>query len=154
MKTAPRAAFSLLEVMLATAILLGCVIVLAELASIGREHANSAHELGIAQRLCENKLNEILAGIAPLEDAENLPLEEDDGWVYSVATQATPYNGLTAVQVTVARDPASGQRPREFSLLRWVASSGGSFDASALPESPADPSDLPESPSMQPEGFP
>ena len=33
--------FTLLEVLLATGLLLGCVIVLAELAAIGREHANA-----------------------------------------------------------------------------------------------------------------
>ena len=65
-----RSGFSLMEVLLATAILLGSVIVLGELAGIGRQNANSAEELATAQRLCQNKLNEILAGLTSLEPVE------------------------------------------------------------------------------------
>jgi len=120
MKRPARAAFSLLEVLLATGILLGCVTILAELAAIGREHANSAHELATAHRLCANKLSELLSSAATVEEIENLPLEEEEGWVYSVAVEATAQVGLAALRVTVARDPSSGQRSREFTLVRWI----------------------------------
>ena len=151
MKPPLRAAFSLLEVMLATAILLGCVIVLAELANIGREHADAAHELGIAQRFCENKLNEMLAGIMPIEEVDATPLEEEDGWLYSVTLESTPHDGLMAVRVTVSRDPATGQRAREFSLVQWVAADAGAIDWWAVPEPPTS---LPDPPARQMEELP
>ncbi len=53
--------------MLATSILLACLIVLGELASVGRRHARDAEQLTAAQLLCRSRLNEILAGAAPLE---------------------------------------------------------------------------------------
>ena len=62
-----RAAFSLLEVMLAAGILLACLIVLGELASVGRRHARDAEQLTAAQLLARSRLNEVLAGAAPLE---------------------------------------------------------------------------------------
>ena len=53
--------------MLATSILLACLIVLGELASVGRRHARDAEQLTAAQLVCRSRLNEILAGAAPLE---------------------------------------------------------------------------------------
>jgi Tfp pilus assembly protein PilV len=79
-----RAGFSLMEVLLATSMLLASVIVLGELAGIGRRHASAARELATAQILCENKLNEILAGAAPLTAVDGEPLEEEPGWIYTV----------------------------------------------------------------------
>lgn len=152
MRRTRRTAFSLLEVMLATAILLGCVIVLAELASIGNEHANAARDFGTAHRLCQNKLNELLSGIAPLEEVESAPLEEEEGWVYTVALQATSQPGLAALKVTVSRDPALGPRTRDFTLVQWVPYSGATSDELSVPEEPID--DLPGPPAMQPEGLP
>jgi type II secretory pathway pseudopilin PulG len=69
-----RVGFSLIEVILATAILLGSVIVLSELAGIGRRQSNRAEIATIAQQNCETLLNEILLGLRPLEAIENEPL--------------------------------------------------------------------------------
>ena len=73
----PRSGISLMEVILATAILLGSVVVLSELAGIGRRQSNRSAELSEAQRLCEWKLNEMLAGIAPIEPVTDAPFEDD-----------------------------------------------------------------------------
>ena len=62
-----RRGFSLLEVLLASSILLGCVIVLGHLAYLGRRNARAALDSSTAQILCESKMGELLAGIAPLE---------------------------------------------------------------------------------------
>lgn len=69
-----RSGFSLLEVILATAILLGSVIVLSELAGIGRRQSNRAEMATVAQQNCETVLNEILLGLRPLETIEDEPL--------------------------------------------------------------------------------
>ena len=61
------AGFSLLEVMLATSILLTCLIVLGQLASVGRRHARDAEQLRSPSYLCRSRYSEILAGAAPLE---------------------------------------------------------------------------------------
>lgn len=69
-----RSGFSLIEVILATAILLGSVIVLSRLAGLGRTYAQDAADLAQAQRICENTLNEIVLGLRPLSPAEDEPL--------------------------------------------------------------------------------
>src|SRR5262245_33078232 len=48
-----RAGFSLMEVLMATSMLLASVIVLGELAGIGRRNASAARELATAEILCE-----------------------------------------------------------------------------------------------------
>lgn len=73
-QAARRAGFSLMEVILATAILLGSVIVLSELAGMGRRQSLRGRDLAEAQQLCESTLNEILTGLRPLEPVEQEPL--------------------------------------------------------------------------------
>ena len=150
MTATDRSGFSLMEVLLATAILLGSVIVLGELAAIGRQHANSAEELATAQRLCQNKLNEILAGLTSLEPVEAEPLEmmlldeeiagenesapatESEGeptWLHSVEIEPSNDIGLVAVRVTVwlaeydehaVEEDDDVARRGAFSLVRWM----------------------------------
>jgi len=69
-----RSGFSLIEVILATAILMGSVIVLARLAGMGREQAHKAALHTTAQQLCENTMNELLLGLRPLELIDAQPL--------------------------------------------------------------------------------
>jgi len=69
-----RHGFSLIEVILATAILLGSVVVLSELAGIGRRQANRAERIAEAQRLCALTLHEMLLGLRPIETVERDPL--------------------------------------------------------------------------------
>ena len=59
--------------------MLGSVIVLSELAGIGRRQSNRAETATIAQQNCENLLNELLLGVRPLlpiEDEPLLPVED------------------------------------------------------------------------------
>jgi len=70
----PRRGFSLIEVIMATAILLGSVVVLSRLAGLGSTYAQNTEQMSLAQRICENTLNELLLGIRPLVPAESAPL--------------------------------------------------------------------------------
>jgi len=71
-----RSGFSLIEVILATAILMGSVVVLGELAGIGRRQAQRGRDLAAAHERCELLLNELLLGQRPLAPAEREPLLE------------------------------------------------------------------------------
>lgn len=78
-KAADRGGFSLLEVILATAMLMGAAVVLSRLAGMGREQSQAAQTLDQAQRICERTLNELLLGARPLvlgEDQPLLPLDQ------------------------------------------------------------------------------
>ncbi len=73
-----RTGFSLIEVILATAILMGSVLVLSELAGIGRRQSRRAGLHAQARQLCEQTLNEVLTGERPgvlVEDQPLLPPE-------------------------------------------------------------------------------
>ena len=134
-----RDGFSLMEVLMATSILLASVIVLGELAGIGRRQASAARELATAQILCENKLNEILAGAARWAEVDDEPIEEHSGWMYSVEIEPRPRTepagppGLVALKVTVAPEESQRRRletehhaAKEFSLVRWARQPAGS----------------------------
>lgn len=123
-----RTGFSLLEVMLATSILLASLIVLGELASVGRRHARDAEQLTAAQFLCRSRLNEILAGAAPLESQAAGEVPELPGWSWKIQVESLGRYGLSSVTVTVARvPPATLETPtavggKSFSLTRWIHS--------------------------------
>jgi prepilin-type N-terminal cleavage/methylation domain-containing protein len=115
-----RRGFSLLEVLLASSILLGCLIVLSELASIGRRHVCDAEDLITAERICQTKVNEIVAGLQEPVAVEYAEVEDEPGWFYSVETEPVRQHGLIAVRVTVTQDAADTPWPQEFALVRWV----------------------------------
>ncbi len=69
-----RAGFSLLEVIIATAILMGSAVVLSRLAGMGREQANKAARYTTAQQICEQTLHEVLLGLRSVEPVEKIPL--------------------------------------------------------------------------------
>lgn len=68
------AGFSLLEVILATALLMGAAVVLSRLAGMGREQSQAARTLDALQGVCERTLGELLLGLRPLVPAEDQPL--------------------------------------------------------------------------------
>ena len=133
-----RGGFSLLEVILALAILTGAIAVLGEALRLGMRNAQLARDLTQAQLLCESKLAEIAAGLTPADTVS--PTQFDcvvgDGrtvWLYSIALGDTEEEGLNLVCVTVSQDPTTEKRPVEFSLFRWIPDA----NAQALAESAA-----------------
>lgn len=131
-----RGGFSLMEVLLASSILLACLIVLGELAGVGRRHARDAEQLSAAQLACRSRLNEILSGAAPLESQEASELAELPGWSLAVQVESLGNFGLSSVTVTASRaSPAALETPegstgKYFSLTRWVHASAPETTAS------------------------
>lgn len=145
--------FSLIEVILATAILLGSVVVLSQLAGIGRTHAQNAQSLSQVQRICENTLNEVLLGIRPLAPVEAAPLlpvaveeplDEPQGeilaparnqdrltrstdsarWLHTIRIEPEQGTpGLSSLTVEVMEARRSGSRRIRFALTRWIRQS-------------------------------
>ncbi len=120
-----RRAFSLLEVILALAILAGAVVVLGELARQGLESTRIARDLTYAQLLCESKLAELVSGVEipePVQDAPVALLEVPgtSSWLYSVDVVETGEEGLVSVWVTVTQDPTTERRPVRCTLVRWM----------------------------------
>lgn len=140
MRPSRRRGFSLLEVLLATGILIGSSIVLMELASIGMRHAASARDLSQAQLICQTKLNEIVAGVTPAETARPMPYEDDPRWTYWVTVQPTERVGLVLLEVGVAQELIPNKQTNRFSLVRWIRDPKGEDDgASPVTPAPAGP---------------
>ena len=124
-----QAGFSLLEVILALALLGGAIAVLGEAGRQALRNAQVARDLSHAELLCESKLSEILAGITPASAVGNTAFDSattasidpgEPAWLYSIETGATDENGLIYVRVTVTRDLPANQHPVKFSLVRWM----------------------------------
>ncbi len=120
MRRSRRRGFSLLEVLLATGILIGSSIVLMELASIGIRHAAGARDLAQMQRICQSKLNEIVIGVAPAETVRPMPCDEVPSWTYWVNLRPTDRPGLVMLEVGVSKDMKSRRSTSRFTLVRWI----------------------------------
>jgi prepilin-type N-terminal cleavage/methylation domain-containing protein len=115
-----RRGFSLIEVLLASALLLGAVVVLGELAHLGIRNSAKARDLTTAEFLCRSTMNEVISQIIPADKVEDTPLASTPGWNYSVDFLPLEQPGLAALRVTVTEDLPEGKKPITFSLVRWV----------------------------------
>jgi prepilin-type N-terminal cleavage/methylation domain-containing protein len=129
-----RSAFTLLEVILALAILVGALAVLGELADQGLTNARSAATLAEAQLLCESKMAEVAAGIVPASTVSGATLETDPAWSYSIIAEPTLDEGLIAVRVTVYETLPAEKRPTEYALVRWMIDPTYAAEAAASTE--------------------
>ena len=117
------AAFTLLEVILALAILAGAVAVLGEVMSIAGRSAADAQAESQAQLLASSVMDEMLTGRIDLDSQTRQPLETESAipWVYSVALGDTTLDGLMSVEVLVEQDVEKQFRPVKYRLIRWYA---------------------------------
>jgi prepilin-type N-terminal cleavage/methylation domain-containing protein len=123
-----RDGFSLLEVILALAILAGAIAVLGEAGRQAVRNAAAARDMARAQLLCETVLSELVTGVLAPDAVEKMPFDvesealdpDEPAWLYSIETAETDETGLISVRVTVTRDLPPAQHPVEFSLVRWM----------------------------------
>ncbi len=131
-RSAASAGLSLLEVILAIAILGGSIAVIGELVRLGARQAEEARELTIAQLLCESKLEEIAAGVIAPEAVGDVPFDLDPRWSYSIEVGSLDNPDL--LQVTVMAQQVDGSReiPLYYSLTRWILDPNLELELSAL----------------------
>jgi prepilin-type N-terminal cleavage/methylation domain-containing protein len=130
-KNAP-AGFSLLEVIVATALLALSGYLLFDLATVGRHHAKSIDRQSTAQLACQSRMNEILTGIRPVKEVRAEDLPEMPGWAWSVELDSIrDYPDILEITVTIREateeekqeqqiDEEANDRAWSFSLVRWV----------------------------------
>jgi len=114
-----RRGFSLLEVMLATGILLGSVVVLGELARLGSRNVQAACAETEAERLAQSVLSQVTAAGGIPEQAVGQPIENTPGWLYSIEIEPLDRPALSALRITVAQDLPDEKQPIRFTLVRW-----------------------------------
>ena len=116
-------AFTLLEVILALAILAGAIAVLGEVMSIAGRSAADAQAEAQAHLLAGSVMDEILTGMIDFNSQTRQSLETDSAipWVYSATLGDTTLDGLTSVEVLVEQDIEKQFRPVKYRLLRWYS---------------------------------
>jgi len=115
-----RSGLSLLETILAIAILGMAIAIVGEFVRVGTIAAASARDTTMAQLLCEGKLAELTSGLQPLTSANNTPVEVAPDWQYSVQVQNSSQSGLLMIGVTVTNASTQTARPVSVTLYRWM----------------------------------
>ena len=113
-------AFTVLEIILALAILAGSLAALGEVIRVANQQSVEARELTEAQLLAASKMAEITSGFAAAESVDPTQLESDPDWTYSVGIETIPDSALLAVKVTVTQNLNEAQSPISFSLVCWL----------------------------------
>jgi prepilin-type N-terminal cleavage/methylation domain-containing protein len=103
-----RSGFSLLEVLIASAIFLISIAVLVQLLNLTGERALEVQQLSRASQLSQSKLAEVISGAVSLS-SQSGDFDEDPDWHWQVqAEQDSSITGLWRVQVKVSRDMGDG----------------------------------------------
>ncbi len=118
--------FSMLEILLALAILGGALAVLSQIVGTGADSASSARDLAIARLICQAKLAEtLISGLTPVTIPSS-PVSSPDSssstnFLYAVAVAPASLDGMLAIRVSVqAEDPNGGPPIANYSLTRWI----------------------------------
>ena len=99
-------AFTLLEVIIALAILAGAVALLSQVSGSASRNANHARAETQAQLLAHSILNEMLVGLIQASDVSRQPVELEEG--------------LNSIEITVEQDLEEQFNPVKYQLFRWI----------------------------------
>jgi len=117
-----RGAFTLLEIVLALAILAGALAALGEVMRSADENAARARDETQAQIIAASILDELVSGARILDSIERAEYDPtmDPPWFYSIIIEPTAYDALIAVRVLVEQQTDVRSRPIRFELVRWL----------------------------------
>lgn len=117
-----RGAYTLLEVLIATAVLVVGLIAVFSVSRAAQKKSVDASELAAAQLAAQTLLNELLAAEEPIRPIAFRPLEGLRFWKIAVNVHPTPENDLLAVLITSQKFTPQGDMPTgvPYHLVRWV----------------------------------
>lgn len=115
--------FSLLEIVLALAILAGALAALGEVMRLGDQNAELARDETQAEMLADSVMSELVGGarLVGNVDASAFDLATEPQWLYSIVVEPTEYVELVAVRVSVTQDLPPELHPARCDLVRWFA---------------------------------
>jgi type II secretion system protein I len=116
------AAFSLLEVILALAILAGAIAALGEVMRLGDQNAGLARDESEAEMLANSVMSELVSGSRQVQavSAATFDMTADPAWTYAITVDPTDYDALVSVRVSVAQQLAAELHPAHCDLVRWL----------------------------------
>lgn len=128
--------FSLLEVIIATAILAASAVMLMSLFSTGDRHMARADERSIAQMLCQSRLHELIANPSQILPVEADIFRQYPGWAWSLDVQPTSLEGFVYLRISVTRIPGM---ETGANLELATSSDEGAADVNSLAGIPEEP---------------
>ncbi len=115
-----RRGLSLLEVVIAVAILAGALSVLSEVVRRGSQAATRANFEQQALIRCESVMNEVLAGLVELTTLEAQPFFDDESWTYDVIVNGPDELSLVELTTCVQHVNSAGIKNADVKLTRLV----------------------------------
>jgi prepilin-type N-terminal cleavage/methylation domain-containing protein len=114
--------FSLLEIILALAILAGSLAALGEVMRLADQNAALTRDESEAQILAASVMDELISGARQLMAVTRTPFmyDTEPQWLYSIAIEQTGYEQLVAVRILVEQDVDPKLQPARFELVRWL----------------------------------
>lgn len=135
-----RKGLSLLEVIIATAILSGAGFVLFSIIGLGAKYARRAEAITLAHHFAQTLLDEAIAQPDNIGRDRTETILEAPEWSYRIST--VPLDDPALVQVTIEIFPTqeasadsapSGDSPFRYSLSRWIRIPAPISEGSELP---------------------
>ena len=114
------AGLTLLEIVLSLAIFFAAVVTLAQLAWTGSRAAVQARLRTQATIRCETKLNEVLAGVEPMQSVSGTPFPDDAQWTWSQTVSGSSHPELMQIDLTVAHRGTSSLANVAVTIRRWA----------------------------------
>jgi prepilin-type N-terminal cleavage/methylation domain-containing protein len=115
-----RRGLSLMEVVLALAILGVALAMIGELIRIGSRAGEAARDDMEKQLIAESLINEIASSAVYPEPVFEQPVDDLGEWLYTVETEPVDEVGLIAVRVTIRKADAAPTTLPPYSLTRWM----------------------------------
>lgn len=121
--------FSLLEILLALAILGGSMAILSRIVDTGISAAREARDLANARMICQAKLSQVLLNSAsgitpqsqPLTPVDSFDSQSTTPFEFSIEVQPGQLGGILLIRVVVqGQNPDGGEPLARYSLVRWM----------------------------------
>jgi len=121
-RVAKSAAFSILEIILALAILAGSLAALGEVMRLAGQNAMLTESESHAQILAASVMDELASGARQIAAVSQSTLDSSANppWLYSIALEDPGYPEMVAVRVSIQQQMDTQLQPARFELLRWM----------------------------------
>lgn len=119
-----RQGMSLLEVVLALAILAMSAAILAQVSRTATDNGLLAHRLSTAQILAESKMAEVVTGAIALQGGTGwTPITDpvpNGTWYYQIEMMAATRKDMVGVRLAVTDEPGMQENRELFFIVRWM----------------------------------
>jgi general secretion pathway protein I len=120
-----RSGLTLLEIVLSLAIFFGAIAALSQLATNGTRATVTARLKTQATIRCQTKLNEVLAGVEPMQSRSDTAFPDDSRWTWSQVVTPSDHRELVQIDLTVSHRGNSRLASVSVSLRRWAREQAG-----------------------------